>query len=211
MAVGFPPYQLIMRCYRLNFGFHYGVPSYIINRIITAILHERTYVQWQKRRTNCYERSKGVKQGCPISPYIFILLLHYAISRVCARLNADLDLSEILLPMILAYADDIIVLGESIPSIELIFAALISELRDIGLTINEKKCSIMLRDPNQCESPLPPLVHLHGVFIYLRNYIVEVLLRTESSQHFDHSTRSYRSYAHIDYRYIRFYIYTTQS
>lgn len=127
----------------------YGVPSYLVNRIITAILHERTYVQWNNRRT--------------ISPYLFILLLHHAISRVCARLNIDLGLFEILLPMILAYADDIIVLGESLTSIELILAALVIELQDIGLTINEKKSSIMLRDPNHCDSQLPPLVQMNGI------------------------------------------------
>lgn len=53
---------------------HYGVPAFMINRIIKAILHERTTVQWFARRTSLHTKGKGVKQGCPLSPYIYIIM-----------------------------------------------------------------------------------------------------------------------------------------
>lgn len=79
----------------------YGVPCKLINRIIAASLHERTAIQWVGRRTNAFTKGKGVKQGCPISPYIFIILLDYALKKVATKLNIDLNFREILLPILL--------------------------------------------------------------------------------------------------------------
>lgn len=129
---------------------HYGVPCHLVNRIITAVLHERTAVQWEGRRTLPTERNRGVKQGCPFSPYLFVVVLHFVISRISNRLNIDLNYPQIVLPMLLAYADDIIITSDSVSTLETIF----SELIAVGLEINEKKCSILVRDP--CEySNLP--------------------------------------------------------
>lgn len=110
----------------------YGLPAYLINRIITATLHERTSVQLFGRRTNTCERSKGVKQGCPVSQYIFIVILHYAIKRACDRLNIDLDMNELMLPILLAYADDIIIIGDSLTIFTNILASTELELQEVG-------------------------------------------------------------------------------
>lgn len=103
---------------------HYGVPPTLINRIITAVLHERTAVQWFGRRTKEYTKGKGVKQGCPLSPYIFIIVLNYAIERVAQRMKIDLQLSNLELPLILAYADDLLILTEDAITLERILKEL---------------------------------------------------------------------------------------
>lgn len=177
----------------------YGVPAYLINRIITAIFHERTSVRWNGSRTNTADRTKGVKQGCPISPYIFVVVLHYAIQRVCDRLRIDTSMVNLLLPLILAYADDIILLSDSLTSIEIILVELERELRSIGLTVNEKKCSIMLRDPVQVMPPIDGSVRLNGkdilvvsIMRYLGIYISSDLDRRSTVSH--RIQLAYRSY-----------------
>lgn len=45
-----------------------GTPAYFINRIISAVLHEQTSIQWDGRRTQALSKNKGIKQGCPLSP-----------------------------------------------------------------------------------------------------------------------------------------------
>lgn len=68
---------------------HYGVPAYLINRIISAILQENTSVIWNGQRTHGHQRTQGVvKQGCPISPFIFVIMrcdgpvIHYESIRI---------------------------------------------------------------------------------------------------------------------------------
>lgn len=57
----------------------------------------------------------------------------------------------------LAYADDITLLTDSLQSAKKVLQELEKELHTIGLTVNESKCSIMLRDPIQSEPPITKL------------------------------------------------------
>lgn len=123
----------------------YGVPIFLINRIIKATLYERTEIQ--RRRMRMKTKGKRVKQGCPLSPFLFVVVMHYAISRVAQRLNVDLNYEDILLPIILAYADDIIIISDSMEVQGGVMQEIIQELRMIGLEIIEKKCSVLIRDP----------------------------------------------------------------
>lgn len=141
---------------------HYGVPAFLVNRIIAAILQERTSILWSSRRTNTYSKNRGIKQGCPISPYIFVLVMNHAILRACTRLGIDPDMQSFQLPIILAYADDIILVTNNLSACTSIFRALEEELKLIGLSINENKCSILLRDPSGIELPLQPTVDING-------------------------------------------------
>lgn len=124
-----------------------GVPCHLVNRIIQAVLYERTAVQWQGQRTQRFMKGRGVKQGCSISPYIFVVVLHHAINRACIGLDIDLSMLNIKMPLILAYADDIIILSDNIPQLEAVFRALTVELRTIGLEVNDHKCSLLIREP----------------------------------------------------------------
>lgn len=131
----------------------YRVPHHLINRIIRSVLYERTAVRWSGKMTESFIKGTGVKQGCPLSPYIFVLVLHYAMDRVSRRLGVDLNYPQILLPMMLAYADDILVLSDSLQGLDLIMNELIPELRNIGLEINDKKCELLIRDPLFADKP----------------------------------------------------------
>lgn len=144
---------------------HYGVPAHLINRIVAAILQEHTTVLWQGRRTHSHERTQGIKQGCPISPFLFVIMMDYAIQRACNRLRIDMNLANMQLPLLLAYADDLVIVTDSISSMTDVVRELEIELAAIGLTVNAKKSNILLRDPIQCHSPLAEEVLINGKHI----------------------------------------------
>lgn len=134
-----------------------NVPAALINRIITAILHERTSVQWYGRRTNQWTKGQGVKQGCPCSSLLFILIMHHTIKKAVQKMDIDLNYKTIVLPLILAYADDLVIVCDSLPTLETIFRELTTALRKVGLEINEKE--MRNHDQRSCRREHPTTNH----------------------------------------------------
>lgn len=71
-----------------------------------------------------------------------------------------MNYTEIVMPLILAYADDIILVSGSLNMLETVF----KELRSARLEINDNKCNILIREPGN-EAPIPPNIVLNGVNI----------------------------------------------
>ena len=88
-----------------------------------------------------------LKQGDALSPLLFNFALGYAIKRVqvnqdCLKLNGTLQL--------LAYADDVNILGESVHTVKENVEALLVATKEIGLEVNadKTKYTVMSRDRN---------------------------------------------------------------
>ena len=137
-----------------------GLRPYLINRIINLIFKERTSVSWQGRRTTTYTKGVGVKQGCSYSPWLFNRAIHHAIRLVAAALPHLhlLDDNDNMLPLLLAFADDILIIAEDAATIALILDHLIPALASIGLQFNMQKCALVIRQPGQAAEDLPRMV-----------------------------------------------------
>lgn len=131
-----------------------GVPTYLVNRVIDACLFERTKVNWQEHVTATYIKTVGIKQGCPISPYLFDLILDELLQNVKKRLHDktlgfQLFLGEpdspISLPSLSAYADDMTILATSLVELDHVLTELVPELKVHGLEINPKKSELVLK------------------------------------------------------------------
>lgn len=104
---------------------------------------------WKGQLTNPYQRRRGIKQGCPLSPYIFNLIMEAVLESVAdevpsLRLNQT---DRITLPIILAFADDLIVIVDNEEDLELILNKLKEYLSYVGLNLNPDKCKILVREP----------------------------------------------------------------
>ena len=93
---------------------------------------------------------KGLKQGDALSPLLFNFALEYAIRRVQVsqdglKLNGTNQL--------LAYADDVNILGGSVHTVKETAEALVFATKEIGLEVNADKTNymIMSRDQSQYE------------------------------------------------------------
>lgn len=125
------------------------VPNYLINRIIRLGLKERTHLRWENQKTPTVEKGKGVKQGCPLSPRLFTLVLHHILMKVkekfpCISLGQN---DSIRLPVILAYADDILIICEDLKQLDEIVEYLKQLLLEAGLQIHPGKSELIVRDP----------------------------------------------------------------
>lgn len=126
-----------------------NVPHDIIQRICNAINLEKTKIAWQGVNTNEKIKGIGIKQGCPMSPFIFNLVIQHVLTEVkekMTRLNL-LEDGHLKLPIVLAFADDILILTKSKEELETILRFLKEALIKVGLEINAEKSCIVIREP----------------------------------------------------------------
>jgi len=99
---------------------------------------------------NVYDRfpiRNGLKQGDALSPMLFNFALEYSIRRI--QVNQDgLNLNGT--HQLLAYADDVNILGGSIHSLKENAETLVAATREIGLEVSADKTKymVMSRDQN---------------------------------------------------------------
>lgn len=126
----------------------YKIPHNFINRIIKTCLWENTGILWNGECSPSVIKSKGVKQGCPLSPRLFTLVMDAVLQTLAEQFDIDLNYSSGLKsPLVLAYADDVIIVCNDKRLLTLLF----HELKDLFLSVNLKfnisKTELMVRDP----------------------------------------------------------------
>lgn len=147
-----------------------GVPAQLVNRLINAALKSKTSLVWFNQKTRYFAKNRGVKQGCPVSPILFNLVIDEAVTKLQIQLRERaspirLELfrdrrTELRLPCILAYADDLIVIAPTVEKLEIVFEGLTQNLSSFDLSLNESKTKLLVRDPEHRFHP--PTYHLAG-------------------------------------------------
>lgn len=133
-----------------------NIPAYLINRIISCVLKEQNCISWRGQYSQFINKSIGVKQGCPMSPRLFIIVLDKAIKKAKEELavlgihlctgNPSEDLT---IPFTSAYADDLYVIAKTINEGVIISEVLLKCLAVYGLELNPTKSGILLKSPTQ--------------------------------------------------------------
>ena len=94
-----------------------------------------------KNLSEMFPIRNGLKKGDALSPLLFNFSLEYAIKRV--QVNED-DLKLNGTHQLLAYADDVNILGRSAHTVKENAEALLVATREIGLEVNADKQSTLL-------------------------------------------------------------------
>ena len=96
--------------------------------------------------SDMYLIRNGLKQGDALTPLLFNFALEYAIRGV--QVNQDgLKLNGT--QQLLAYADDVNILGESVHTVKKNAEALVSPTKEIGLEVNTHKTKYMTMSQDQ--------------------------------------------------------------
>ena len=108
-----------------------------------------------------FQTHTGVKQGCPLSPFLFGILmdkLHTRLQHECPNIGVRLlDEMGTWVPCIL-YADDVVLMAQSEAELQLLVDSLQNFCLDVGLAVNTAKSVVMVFDnaqraPEECPAP----------------------------------------------------------
>jgi hypothetical protein len=125
-----------------NIFIEFGIPMKLV-RLIKMCLNE-TYskIRIGKQLSDSFPIQNGLKQGAALSPLLFNFALEYAVKMVQGlKLNGTHQL--------LAYADDVSLLGDNIDTIMKNTETLIDASKEVGLEINVEKTKYMLLSHHQ--------------------------------------------------------------
>lgn len=140
---------------RLNWGFilnilqEVGIPKNLIDIIMCAVISVQTNVKWNGSRAEYFSPHQGIRQGDPMSPYLFVMcidkLSHLILEKVeegqwkCLRAGRYW-------PMIshLMFADDLLLFGQAlVEQMQCVLDVLYQFCELSGQQINNSKTNIM--------------------------------------------------------------------
>ena len=127
----------------------YNVPNCLTSDSIQMCSDTSACVLTELGPTEWFKTTSGVLQGDTLSPYLFIVLLDYALKKtlqddvgfVVRKRNGSRHPTIHI--GVLAFADDICLLAESIEDVECSLHWLETSAAEIGLTINHNKTKAM--------------------------------------------------------------------
>jgi len=140
-------YDSVRREVLYNILIECGIPKKLVRLIKMCLTETYSTVRVGKNLSDMFPIRNGLKQGDYLSPLLFNFALEYAIRRV--QVNQDgLKLNGT--HQLLAYADDVNILGESVHTVKGNAETLVVATKETGLEVNSDKTKymIMSRDQN---------------------------------------------------------------
>ena len=94
--------------------------------------------------TDFFKFTKGVRQGCPLSPILFNLYVNDIFDRRNKSTHTDVVIYENTITNALMYADDLILISHSQEGLQNLIDILNDYCLNWNLTINTKKSKVMV-------------------------------------------------------------------
>jgi hypothetical protein len=126
-------------------------PNKLINLIMISVMETKVKVKVGDLISDHVLVKSGLRQGDALSPILFNLVLERVIREINVN-NQGFKLQDSSIEL-LAYADDVVLLGESQESLKNIFLKLEKAAAKVGLQCNEGKTAYMCVDRRKLHQP----------------------------------------------------------
>ena len=116
----------------------FGIPEYVV-KIIGSIYEERQFfIQDHCGVSKVHQQHVGIAQGCPLSPFLFIIVQSVMFEDMYSQIHLDIDAPYVVSNEVL-YADDTVLLSSSLNNCQMLLDAVVSEGEKYGLELNWTK------------------------------------------------------------------------
>jgi hypothetical protein len=132
-----------------------GMPMKFVNIIRSLYSHTVGRVRVYGQLSKSFPTTSGVRQGCPLSPFLFNFIIDAVMMRALqglqnpgVRIIAGENLVD------LEYADDIVLIFEKEGEAQALLDKLTEVIPSFGMTFAAAKCKVMLQDLQALNTPL---------------------------------------------------------
>ena len=128
------------------------IPEKIVKAVESIYENPEFIVEINGKQSNAKKQKRGIRQGCPLSPYLFVLVMTALMHDV--HWNAEqrkdypegIDFGEVL------YADDTILIGKSSKEVQKVLQKIKEVSKKYGLALNKDKCvHLRINNTNRVE------------------------------------------------------------
>ena len=122
-----------------------NIPAKMIN-VLQALYTCPTFqVEHDEFKSNVYEQRAGIRQGCPLSPYLFVIVMSVMFADIRAEHHRALASGKLdhLLFMEILYADDTLLISKNTRTMNILLHAVETESAYYGLKLNQSKCAVV--------------------------------------------------------------------
>lgn len=132
----------------------YGIPQHYINIFRNLYTNSRCCVKTENGTTDFFTIETGVRQGCILSPFLFLLAIDYIMKNSMSDQNFGIGWINQRKLTDLDFADDIALLAESSSQLKEMTTALEQEAAKVGLMISDTKTKLMRVGEEQHNTPV---------------------------------------------------------
>jgi hypothetical protein len=121
----------------------YGIPQRFINVFQSLYDDSRCCVKTESGATDFFRIDTGVRQGCILSPFLFLLVVDFVMRDATREQQVGIPWTDQTRLTDLDFADDIALLADSYPALQALTTSLEDAAAKVGLRISTEKSKTM--------------------------------------------------------------------